>query len=111
MVSTRTGTTSTWFRVRVAECSLCVTTLRSRVNLAVPPGVDYDLFVYQPCGALVGSSVRGVGLADSVEVSESDSIGGNDDFDYYVEVRYLSGGSCSPWTLTVEARSNNGSSC
>ncbi len=111
VVVTRTGTTSQWFRARAVECSLCGANTTARVNLSVPTGIDYDLFVYRPCGSLSGSSVHLAGVADSVSVTESESALSDDTFDYYIEVRYVSGSSCVPWTLTVEARSNNGSSC
>jgi hypothetical protein len=108
----RTGLTSTWFRARAVECSICPgATILARVTLVSPPGVDYNLFVYRACGASAGSSTAGAGAQDRVEVRESDSAASSDTFDYYIEVRHVSGASCSPWRLTLEARSNNGSSC
>lgn len=110
-VATRRGRSSMWFRARAVECSLCSASIVARVNLTVPAGIDYDLFIHRPCGRVVQSSIRGTGQPDSVVVTESDTPLTNESFDYYIEVRYISGASCEPWTLTVEARSNNGSSC
>lgn len=108
----RTGLTSTWFRARAVECSYCPgATILARVTLVSPPGVDYNLFVYRACGTPVGSATAGAGMQDRVEVRESDSELSSDTFDYYIEVRHVSGASCTPWRLTLEARGNNGSSC
>jgi hypothetical protein len=110
-VATRTGLTSQWFRARAVECSLCGASTVARVNLTVPPGVDYDLFIHRPCGTIVGRSLNLAGVNDQVEVTESESPLSDDSFDYYIEVRHISGASCAPWTLTIEARGPNGSSC
>lgn len=109
-VVTRTGTTSQWFRARALECSLCGASTVARVNLTVPPGTDYDLYVYRPCSTVVGRSLNLTGMNDQVEVTESESALSDDSFDYYIEVRHVSGASCAPWTLTLEARSS-GTSC
>jgi hypothetical protein len=111
MVVTRTGRSSVWFRARAVECSLCSANIVARINLAVPAGIDYDLFIHRPCGGMVQSSIRGAGLADSVEVSGADRLATNESYDYFIEVRYLSGASCEPWTLTIEARGPNGTDC
>jgi hypothetical protein len=97
-----TGTSSAWFKGRVHEQSTCRRTIEHRVKLEVPDGVDYDLFVYRPCGTMIGSSVRGVGMPDQVVVRSGDDIASDDSFDYWVEVRHLSGASCDPWTLVFE---------
>lgn len=110
-VITRTGRSSMWFRARANECSYCSANLVARVNLTVPAGVNYDLFVYRPCGTVVRSSSAGPGQPDSVEITETDTPTLSDSFEYFIEVRYLSGASCTPWTLTLEARSNGGTSC
>ena len=112
VVQTRTGNRSRWFRARLNECSLCGASLGARVRLTVPAGVDYDLFVYRPCGTLVGSSEAAAGLPDEVTVSQSESPLSSDSFDFVIEVRWFnSGASCAPWTLTFEARGAGPSSC
>jgi len=109
-VSTRTGTRSQWFRVRINECSSCPAALNARIRLQVPPGVDYDLFTYSACGTLVGSSQALAGITDQITVTGGGSFG-SDSADVIIEVRWFSGASCMPWTLTVEARSNSPTSC
>jgi hypothetical protein len=101
LFGTRTGSSSAWFRARVREDSNCSARIEHRIQLEVPAGVDYDLFVYRSCGGTPLSS-RGISGADeSITVSSSDSFAGDDDFDYFIEVRYFSGRSCMPWTLRV----------
>jgi len=104
--ATRRGTGGRWFRASVEECSSCCASVTHRITLDVPSGVDYDLFVYRPCGTLVGSSVRGTGSTDQVEVDNGDACLGEDSgFDYYVEVRHFGGSSCAEWEVTFEGRS------
>lgn len=111
VVATRTGLASAWFRGRTNECSSCPARLEVTFTLTVPPGVDYDLYVHDGCGgAVLGSSLLLAGQTDRVSISRSGDLG-SDNFNWWVEVRYLSGASCSPWTLTVQTRSGSASSC
>lgn len=96
------GTSSAWFKARAHEDSTCGGSIEHRVRLEVPAGIDYDLFVYRPCGTRVGSSIRGRGEDDEVVVSEPDDIARSDAFDYWVEVRYVGGASCAAWSLVFE---------
>jgi len=50
---------------------------------------DYDLFVYNSNGTLIGSSERGTGLVDTVTVTNT----GSSAFTRYVRVVYWSGGT------------------
>jgi hypothetical protein len=101
--ATRTGFTSQWFSVRVLENSNCIADLHARITLAVPAGLDYDLFVYSACGTLIASSIGGAGATEQLVITKADSIGGDDAFDIWIEVRYFSGSvSCGTWTLTVD---------
>ena len=50
---------------------------------------DYDLFVYNSNGTLIGRSERGTGLVDSVTVTNT----GTSTFTRYVRVVYWSGGT------------------
>lgn len=104
LVATRTGTRSAWYRGRINECStICPARLDARLSLQSPPGVDYDLFVYSACGRQIGSSIRGAGETDNYTLTGGGSVG-SDSADFYVEVRWLSGASCTPWRLTLQAR-------
>ncbi|MEZ4392317.1 MAG: hypothetical protein R3A48_14605 [Polyangiales bacterium] len=111
VVATRTGRASAWFRGRTNECSNCPARLDVTFTLTVPAGVDYDLYVYESCGgAPIGRSLLLQGQTDRVNINRSGDFG-SDSFNWWVEVRYVSGGSCAPWTLTVQTRSNSASSC
>jgi hypothetical protein len=76
------------------------------VVLDVPPGIDYDLFVYRDTcgGAPWASSTAGTGQQESITVSVGDSAASSDNFILYIEVRYYSGVSCQPYTLRVYGR-------
>jgi len=52
---------------------------------------DYDLYVYNSGGTQVGSSIKGTGVVDSVTITNSGSAAAN----YYVRVRFYSGGTGS----------------
>lgn len=111
VVATRTGTAGAWLRGRTNECSNCPARLDVTFTLAVPPGVDYDLYVYGACGgAVLGRSLLLEGQTDRVNVQRSGDLG-SDSFDWFVEVRYVRGSSCAPWTLTVETRSGSATDC
>jgi hypothetical protein len=104
VVATSTGNRSRWYRGRLNECStICPASLNGRITLHVPAGVDYDLFVYSACGRLLGSSQALAGVTDQYTLSGGGSLG-SDSFDFYVEVRWFSGATCMPYTLTYEAR-------
>jgi hypothetical protein len=99
---TFTGTSDRWFQGRVYEDSDCNTSIQHRVRLAVPSGVDYDLYVYRggTCGTLAGSSTnRGTGTDESVTFTDADDYFSDDSFDYFVHVRWVSGASCTAYSL------------
>ena len=103
--ATFTGNTDRWFRGRVREDSSCSADIEHRIRLSVPAGIDYDLFVYRgsTCGSLAGSSTaRGNGLDETVIVREGESSGSDDDFSYYVRVVYVSGQTCTPYTIRFD---------
>ena len=111
VVATRSGRASAWFRGRTNECSNCPARLEVTFTLTVPAGVDYDLFVYDACGGTpIGRSQNLAGQTDRVTITRSGDLG-SDSFNWWVEVRYFSGGSCTPWSLTVQTRSASASSC
>lgn len=109
-VATRTGTRTAWYRGRMNECSSCTAALDTQLVLRVPTGVDFDLVVYSACGVLVGRSNLGAGETERFTVTTPRTSSSNST-DFFVEVRWISGTSCAPWTLTYEARSTSGSSC
>jgi hypothetical protein len=99
----RSGTSSKWFRARSNECSDCCADVYARITLVVPSNVDYDLFVYSACGSLIASSEGGTGATEQLTiVATDDCTGGETGFNYWVEVRYYSGASCSAWTVIFD---------
>lgn len=103
LFATQTGQNSRWYRSRVREDSNCAAAIEHRIRLVVPPGVDYDLFAYKPCGeAAIASSTGGTGIDESIVVQALDSVEADDSFDYWIEVRFVSGASCESYTLWFE---------
>ena len=103
--NTSTGAKSAFFRAHVREDSSCSARLEHRVTLDVPAGVDYDLFVHTACGGmLLGASTSGPGINEMVTVVRGDT-SADDSFDYIVEVRFISGATCVPWTLRFSGHS------
>jgi hypothetical protein len=93
---TLSGIGERWLRVRVTEASTTPTVdLSARVQLQVPAGVDYNLFVHCSCatGALTDAD-------RTVEIGRDDATG-DQSYDIYIEVRFASGTSRANWTLTV----------
>ncbi len=102
--ATFTRRTDHWFRARVREDSSCSADIEHRIRLAVPSGIDYDLYVYRSCGGspVATSRNRGNGLNESVIVRENESSGSSDDFDYFVHVVYVGGQTCSNYTIRFD---------
>lgn len=97
--ATRLGTGGKFFKATATECSACpAADLEMKFTLYVPEGVNYDLLVFNPSKILVASSTTGTGVDESVTVKVTDNAG-DDRTDYIIEVRYVSGSSCSEWTL------------
>ena len=99
----RTGTGGAFFKLRIRESSSSLKPLNARVQLAVPAGVNYDLHVRcQACnGTVTKSSTNGIGAAELVAMTKSDSWTSEDTFDVFIEVRFYAGSSCLSWTLTI----------
>jgi hypothetical protein len=97
---TASGVTSAWFTARLREGSDCQTEMEHTLILQVPPGADYDLFVYSTCGGQpIASSELGAGQTETVTIQIPDTFGSQDVLDYIVEVRYFSGTTCQGWNL------------
>lgn len=108
---TRTGHGSRWFKVTMQECSNCPASLSHTVSLEVPAEIDYDLFAYSACGSLIGSSREVSGRTDTLTITRSETPASSDTVSYWIEVRFYSGASCSPWRLTLRTRSRGAGSC
>ncbi|MEO8016603.1 MAG: S8 family peptidase [Pseudomonadota bacterium] len=72
-----------YYRVNLPAGATLVSTLTPNASS------DYDLFVYNSNGTLIGSSERGAGLADTVSVTNT----GSGAIARYVRVVYWSGGT------------------
>jgi len=72
-----------WFRLDLGPGKTLTATLTPNASS------DYDLYVYNSNGQLIGSSTRGTGLVDTVSVTNT----GTSTFRRYVRVRYYSGGT------------------
>lgn len=96
-----------WFKVRATECSTgCnVGGMEQSIQVFVPAGVNYDVFVYSSCGGtLIGQSTNGAGTAETILISVPKTTN-DDSFDYWVEVRWISGQSCTNYTVQTLGRS------
>jgi hypothetical protein len=102
----RDGTASRWIHTTVNECSNCPASLDTRLTLDVPVGIDFDLKVYSACGVLVATSSNPEGVDEELVITKSDTPAQTDDYGLWVEVTYVSGASCTPWSLSFE-----GSNC
>ncbi|MCA9597320.1 MAG: hypothetical protein KC776_28595 [Myxococcales bacterium] len=97
------GNTSKWFVAHSDECSNCCADVEARIHLDVPPGINYDLYLWSSCGAMIDASTQPAGQSEALTTFTGDDCFGSDDsFDYTIEVRYVSGSSCDSWTLTVD---------
>lgn len=113
------GSTSEWLSIRLTEQDsswFWPVDLKAKFTLLSPPGVDFDLFVYQADTLQTGdlkcwgpssqSSTTGTDEA-SVSWTDQQPLGGQDDSrNVTVEVR-RSSGTCDPndpskkWSLTI----------
>ena len=125
---TASGFGSAWFYIYVDECVSSLVSypdLGVTFDLVVPPGVNYNLYVYWDmswcnCNFLGGScdrcnnatdacnggvdmsSTGGTGVDETITKTWSDSSSNDDKTRFWVEVRYISGESCTPWQLTAQ---------
>ena len=97
------GSDEAWYRFRIDETvSVSATNLRAVVQLASPPGINFDLFVRcASCASpLILSSSNPSGMADIVPIGRTD-IAGDTTFEIFVEIRYADATACADWFLTV----------
>lgn len=81
-----------WYRITVQECTSCMSNLHIWVRLYPP--IDYDLYLYGPCGTLLDSSANSGTATETVDYEWN-----GDTRDFYIEIRYYTGNSCSNWSL------------
>lgn len=88
-----------WYKVSVKECSNWINSLYFKATLSMPSGMDYDLYLYGPCGTLLKQSENGAGVTETIKYSWGDSYGSDDTRWMYLEVKYFSGSNCGQWQL------------
>ncbi len=99
----RTGYGERWYKIYMEEESNCPADIRLRAQLQSPPGMDYDLYLYEPCGTLRDSSVNGAGEMDEVTHYISEGwLGHSDSTWMYLQIKFFSGDSCEEWTLQTK---------
>lgn len=99
-----TGTDEAIFEITLTETSMNDVSVTASIDLEVPPGLDYDLYVYcESCGGTIMSSSRNpAGTSERVDFRHLDSPNINDDQTIYVEVRFVSETACGDeWRLTI----------
>ena len=107
------GVGEKWFRVHITENDsnlFSAVYLSARITLSPPAGADYDLYVYcVSCGgALAGSSTLVGGATDTVFVRRNEPLFSptDDSFDVLIEVRFFSGATSNPWSLSVSGNTS-----
>jgi hypothetical protein len=101
------GKTSEWLRVTVAEgdSSIFAADLKFTATLTSPPGMDFNLFVYQsPCNSGLYGQSTNTSAIDTVTGGWGDILGSDETRTVILEVRYASGGTCGgpSWALEVD---------
>ncbi|WP_437636350.1 hypothetical protein [Sorangium sp. So ce854] len=113
---TATGTTSEWFKVYVVDDAqiLFNTTESFRATLTSPPGMNFDLIVYEGMRGVdapdcFASGVRAQGTPESF-MTVWDDVGGAEDGTWFLlEVRHVEGTACGEdarWILEVKGNPN-----
>jgi hypothetical protein len=99
-----TGTDEAIVELVLTEDSVGDTPVTGMVELEVPAGLDYDLYVHcGDCdGAIMGSSRNPAGTPERVPFRHRDTPNINDDQTIFVEVRFVSETTCAAaWQLRV----------
>jgi len=88
--------------------SSCSEKVLARIRLQPPPGVNYDLKVYGPCGSLRSLSNNEGDSPEEVEVSVADANFTDDSFDYWIQISFVgvttAQKACGMWTLYIDGR-------
>ncbi len=93
------GCGNAWFRIRLLETATASVGLRLDVALDSPPGVNYDLYLYESCASIPESSPRGAGQSESVFYTYADASGIDNSRNFWIEVRQAAGSPPGIWTL------------
>ena len=97
-----------WYQFYATDSPINGCTGYIHVTLAVPAGVDYDVYLYSTADGSCGGQtllVAGLSATGNEDVRFNESCAVSDESWYLVRVRRYSGQSCTmPYTLTVDAR-------
>jgi len=105
---TLSGSTSKWFKVKIAEDSGLLKDIRFKATLTYKGGADFDLFLYKGDKDGVnclGNAILATGNPESVGDSWGDTALSDDSRWMLLEVRLATGTPCLPggsWSLLVE---------
>lgn len=108
--STTNGRGSAWYKARAVDSvsSSCSEKVIARIRLQPPPGVNYDLKVFGPCGSLRSLSNNEGDSPEEVEVTAADAGFQDDSFDYWIQISYVgvttAQKACGMWTLYIDGR-------
>ncbi|WP_437578124.1 hypothetical protein [Sorangium sp. So ce887] len=103
-----TGTTSKWFKIKVVDLDDEASSEHFRATLTFPPGMNFDLIVYEgdiDAPDCFVSGVRGQGTPESFYATWDDLPIFDDHRWFSLEVRHVEGTACGEdarWTLTLE---------
>jgi hypothetical protein len=104
----RTGRRGRHFTITARDGSNCTGDISLRLELLVPSGVNYDLFVTPQRSDVLcqpsNCSATGSGAAETIVVYTDDDAGVDESFTVGIEVRYSNGTSCQDWRLNVYRR-------
>jgi hypothetical protein len=99
--------TEDWYQFYATDASNSCTGY-IRVQLSVPAGVDYDVYLYYSADGSCGSAtllVAGLSSSGNEDVRWNENCSVSDEGWYLVQVKRYAGQSCTaPYTLTVDAR-------
>ncbi|MDI7268720.1 MAG: hypothetical protein QME96_12070, partial [Myxococcota bacterium] len=94
-----------YFQLREDDSGLGFPYISATINLTVPPGIDYELYIRcgGSCSTSGPSGTNPTGVSESVGIRWNDSVGSSDTRYVYVEIRFFSGSTldCGTWTLTI----------
>ena len=92
------GRTSGWYRARATVCDTkCVNKyIRHKISLTVPAGVAYEMCVYTDNCTNQPACMTATGETYEFIVQKFAEA-----FDYFIEIKWISGASCDDWMLSI----------
>jgi hypothetical protein len=97
------GCGNAWFKVTLEECDTgpFLNNLEITVSLnSIPPGMDYDLYLFSPCSTQLGFSNNSGNASEQIMYTVVDMTGDNTTI-FYIHVVLWSGVYCLNWNLSI----------